>query len=676
LDVLLAGPTHTPFAAGLWKLHLNIPPTYPQQPPTAHFRTPIFHPNVDPQTGGVCVETLKRDWDSSYTLSHVLQTINCLLIQPNPDSALNAEAGALLQESYDVFARRAELMTSINATIPQAMRAAAVEAQSRGQDPIDEAPVRKRRTIAQTRAKAAVSQAPPAVAPIRRAAPPAAAPPPPSRPFVFQASNDDIFGHRQITPTNHARDAEDDRTKTTTDDENMTDADQENDRLRSPQKLHTPLLSATPRRPHGAAVPLGELIMDETEMEDGEANDDSPSKNHKINSDNYGNLNDVATTTDFSSDEEMTSEPEYPPSPRKNSSPPKSPAKKRLVQNPPRHHLNTLLSSSHAESSRDGARNITPLNLIHRPLAEDSPFAASLLSSPSPRKQALLRANLDQFDTPGSGAHTVSRSLFGRITAAGANGGGFNAGDLPAFAPKTKAKTQTRARAGESFSTTSESGGDDDEMHDDGWNARRGAGGDSSLVFDSLRHHRHQQQEQAQEHHHRRHQQQHHHQPKESSSPSSASSSSSSPILPLQSTFPFPTNTNTHNPPSTHPFALLKPPSSSALRSPPRHHHRIGKNPPVASPHPSSSSPSSPSSPSSSSKRRRRRLLHVQGMQRLWDLCDGDIQRWNRGDFSSRAVDDDDAEAGRDGRGEQGSGGGAAGEAAGFAPGRGKAGRW
>ncbi|KAF1820914.1 UBC-like protein, partial [Dissoconium aciculare CBS 342.82] len=119
LDVLLAGPTHTPFAAGLWKLHLNIPPTYPQQPPTAHFRTPIFHPNVDPQTGGVCVETLKRDWDSSYTLSHVLQTISCLLIQPNPDSALNAEAGALLQESYDVFARRAELMTSINATIPQ-----------------------------------------------------------------------------------------------------------------------------------------------------------------------------------------------------------------------------------------------------------------------------------------------------------------------------------------------------------------------------------------------------------------------------------------------------------------------------------------------------------------------------------------------------------------------------
>ena len=107
LDILLAGPAHTPFSAGVWKLHLTIPPEYPQAPPTAHFRTPIFHPNVDPQSGGVCVETLKRDWDTKLTLRDVLLTICCLLIQPNPDSALNAEAGALIQEGYEVFARSA-----------------------------------------------------------------------------------------------------------------------------------------------------------------------------------------------------------------------------------------------------------------------------------------------------------------------------------------------------------------------------------------------------------------------------------------------------------------------------------------------------------------------------------------------------------------------------------------
>lgn len=49
------------------------------------------------------------------------QTIYCLLIQPNPDSALNAAAGHLLQDDYDSFARQARLMTSIHASIPHAL---------------------------------------------------------------------------------------------------------------------------------------------------------------------------------------------------------------------------------------------------------------------------------------------------------------------------------------------------------------------------------------------------------------------------------------------------------------------------------------------------------------------------------------------------------------------------
>ena len=120
---------------------------------------------MDPQTGGVCVETLKRDWQSKLTLRDVLITISCLLIQPNPDSALNAEAGVLIQEDYALFERRAVLMTSIHATIPDAMLAAAKEAQTRGQEEVEEPseehilpgvqqrPARRRRTIAQVRAQ-------------------------------------------------------------------------------------------------------------------------------------------------------------------------------------------------------------------------------------------------------------------------------------------------------------------------------------------------------------------------------------------------------------------------------------------------------------------------------------------------------------------------------------------
>ncbi len=61
------------------------------------------------------------------------QTIYCLLIQPNPDSALNATAGHLLQDDYDSFARQARLMTSIHAPIPFDLAERVLEAKKRGQ---------------------------------------------------------------------------------------------------------------------------------------------------------------------------------------------------------------------------------------------------------------------------------------------------------------------------------------------------------------------------------------------------------------------------------------------------------------------------------------------------------------------------------------------------------------
>lgn len=134
LTVLLAGPDSTPYASGLWRLHLEIPPTYPSAPPTACFQTRIWHPNVDEASGAVCVDTLKRDWSAKLTLRDVLVTIYCLLVQPNPASALNAEAGRLMVEEWGVFERRARLMTEIHARVPVGLREVVVEAKARGEE--------------------------------------------------------------------------------------------------------------------------------------------------------------------------------------------------------------------------------------------------------------------------------------------------------------------------------------------------------------------------------------------------------------------------------------------------------------------------------------------------------------------------------------------------------------
>ncbi|RAH48229.1 putative ubiquitin conjugating enzyme E2 [Aspergillus brunneoviolaceus CBS 621.78] len=131
---LLAGPQGTPYSQGLWRLHLKMPEDYPKSPPKATFKTRIWHPNVEELTGAVCVDTLKRDWKSTLTLKDVLITISCLLIYPNPDSALNAASGSLLQENYEAFARQAKLMTSIHAPVPDDLKSAVAEAKLRGED--------------------------------------------------------------------------------------------------------------------------------------------------------------------------------------------------------------------------------------------------------------------------------------------------------------------------------------------------------------------------------------------------------------------------------------------------------------------------------------------------------------------------------------------------------------
>ncbi|KAJ6262530.1 Ubiquitin-conjugating enzyme [Drechslerella dactyloides] len=118
LDAILVGPVGTPYEAGAFRISIKCTDTYPNTPPTANFKTKIWHPNVDEKSGEVCVDTLKTSWTPTTTLRDVLEVIRSLLIHPNPSSALNSEAGLLAEEDYRAFSRQAKLMTKIYAAIP------------------------------------------------------------------------------------------------------------------------------------------------------------------------------------------------------------------------------------------------------------------------------------------------------------------------------------------------------------------------------------------------------------------------------------------------------------------------------------------------------------------------------------------------------------------------------
>ncbi|CAD2221434.1 ubiquitin-conjugating enzyme E2 S [Angomonas deanei] len=111
------GPEGTPYEAGRFAGVLVFEESYPDVPPKGYFRTRIFHPNVS-EKGDICVNALKKDWKPDMGLRHVLQVIRCLLVEPNPESALNEEAGRLLLEDYVTFEKKAAMLTRIHSLRP------------------------------------------------------------------------------------------------------------------------------------------------------------------------------------------------------------------------------------------------------------------------------------------------------------------------------------------------------------------------------------------------------------------------------------------------------------------------------------------------------------------------------------------------------------------------------
>ncbi len=56
--VLFPGPPDSLYSAGLWHIHVILPEHYPYRSPSIGFDTRIFHPNVDENSGTVCLDVL------------------------------------------------------------------------------------------------------------------------------------------------------------------------------------------------------------------------------------------------------------------------------------------------------------------------------------------------------------------------------------------------------------------------------------------------------------------------------------------------------------------------------------------------------------------------------------------------------------------------------------------
>lgn len=82
---------------GKFKLQINLPTSYPLHPPKIKFITKLCHPNVDFETGEICLDLLKEKWAPSWTILSACEAIRILMDEPEPLSPLNCDAAKLLR---------------------------------------------------------------------------------------------------------------------------------------------------------------------------------------------------------------------------------------------------------------------------------------------------------------------------------------------------------------------------------------------------------------------------------------------------------------------------------------------------------------------------------------------------------------------------------------------------
>ena len=98
------GPKGTPFEGGYFHFKINIPENYPFEPPEVKMVTKVYHPNINSQTGNICVNILKPDkWTSTNSIQLVLLSLQGLLTKPNPDSPLEGETNKVYLEDIDKY---------------------------------------------------------------------------------------------------------------------------------------------------------------------------------------------------------------------------------------------------------------------------------------------------------------------------------------------------------------------------------------------------------------------------------------------------------------------------------------------------------------------------------------------------------------------------------------------
>lgn len=104
-------PRESVYEGGVFKVHVELPDQYPIKSPSIGFITKIFHPNIDLQSGTVCLDVINQTWSPMFDLKNVFDVfLPQLLLYPNPHHPLNSLAASMLLKKPEEYARHVREM--------------------------------------------------------------------------------------------------------------------------------------------------------------------------------------------------------------------------------------------------------------------------------------------------------------------------------------------------------------------------------------------------------------------------------------------------------------------------------------------------------------------------------------------------------------------------------------
>ncbi|CAH0562367.1 unnamed protein product [Brassicogethes aeneus] len=107
----IEGPVGSPYEGGLFFLYIEVPHSYPLNPPIVRFITKIFHPNIS-RHGDIGIDSILHNWSLALTINKLLISIQSLLTDPSCDVCMEPLIGQLYMRNRRLYEGYARLWTT------------------------------------------------------------------------------------------------------------------------------------------------------------------------------------------------------------------------------------------------------------------------------------------------------------------------------------------------------------------------------------------------------------------------------------------------------------------------------------------------------------------------------------------------------------------------------------